>query len=62
MYDSVYKSVNEQTERIITTMFHPCTMCVVDSGKQDGGVDCGVFAISTATSLARGVHLATFDQ
>ena len=62
VYDSVYKSVDEQTERIITTMFHPSTICVVDSQKQDGGVDCGVFAIATATSLAHGVHLATFDQ
>ena len=59
----VYKSVDEQTERINTTMFHLSTICVVDSQKQDGGVDCGVFAIATATSLAmRGVHLATFDQ
>ena len=39
VYDSVYKSVDEQTERIITTMFHPSTICVVDSQKQDGGVE-----------------------
>ena len=64
MYDSVHKPVDEQTERIITTMFNPSTICVVDSQKQDGEVDCGVFAIATATSLAHGVHLnvETFDQ
>ena len=35
---------------------------VVDLQKQDCEVDCGVFAIATATSLAHGEHLATFDQ
>ena len=41
-------------------MFHPTT--IVDSQKQAGGVDCRVFAIATATSLAHGVHLATLNQ
>ena len=31
VYNSVYKSVDEQTERIITIMFNPSTICVVDS-------------------------------
>lgn len=58
VYNSFYKSVDEQRPPCFTRQ----TICVVDSQKPDGGVDCDVFAIATATSLAHGVHLATFDQ
>ncbi len=35
---------------------------LLNTSKQDGGADCGLFAIATATALAFGTSQSTFKQ
>lgn len=60
VYDSVYRSIDEATSTVITTLFQASTLKIIESQKQEGKTDCGVFAIATATALAHGVNLSTY--
>ena len=62
VYDSVYRSVNKATHAVITNLFQSSAVKVVESKKQEGGTDCGLFAIATATTLAHGINPSSFDQ
>ena len=58
MYDSVYASLDDMTHQIIRRMFGthtgPLRVTVVNAPKQQGGSDCGVFAIVVSICLAFG--------
>ena len=54
VYDSVYKSTDKATGAVITNLFQSSAIEMVESQKQEGGTDCGLFAIATATALAYG--------
>lgn len=68
VYDSLYCAVDEATKLIVVNRFQtaggqPPQIKVVRPQKQNGGKDCGVFAIAVATSIAFGHSLTvTFDQ
>ena len=56
VYDSLYASLDQATAVMIQKFFHcsPCNIKLVPSQKQDGLVDCGLFAIANATAIAFG--------
>ena len=54
VYDSLYKSVDKDTKQAILNMFKKVGQVKINSVNmqtQQGGTDCGVFAIAIATSL-----------
>lgn len=56
VYDSLYSSIDQATAKLIQTNFH-CSMLsirLMPCQKQVGAVDCGLFAIAFATSIAFG--------
>ena len=60
VYDSIYSSVDEGTMTVIQNFFEMrenYEAIVIDSQKQIGGKDCGVFAIATATAILSGCNL-----
>lgn len=62
VYDSVYRSIDDTTRAVITKLFQASAIRIVESPKQEGGTDCGVFAIANATALAHGINPSSFDQ
>ena len=62
MYDSVYRSTDEATSAVITNLFQSSAVKIVESQKQEGGTDCGIFAIANATALAHGINPSSFEQ
>ena len=58
VYDSVYTSLDDRTHQIVQSLFssHGSLLRVttVNTPKQQGGSDCGVFAIAVSTCLAFG--------
>ena len=67
VYDSLYKSIDKDTKQAILNMFKKVGKVRINSVNmqtQQGGADCGVFAIAIATSLGYGDDPAklTFQQ
>ena len=64
VYDSAYMSLDESTTKLIANLFHCTNIRVMDSQKQKGAVDCGLFAIANITALAMRIDIAKchFDQ
>ena len=65
VFDSVYCQLDSATKDIIENLFLPDTIKVVQGmQKQEGGRDCGVFAIATITAIAHGYDPTKmkFDQ
>ncbi len=65
VYNSVYNSFNTETKAIISNLFrvsHDIQMAKLQ--KQDGGNDCGLFAIAVSSALASGLDPTkmNFDQ
>jgi len=57
MFDSIFGNVDEQTKKVIFNLFQSSSakkLRVVNSQKQKGSKDCGLFAIAFATALAYG--------
>ena len=52
VYDSVYDSVAEE---LINALFCSTNIVMKKCQKQKGGVDCGLFAVANATTLASGI-------
>lgn len=54
VYDSIYSSLDEMTERMVCNLFHTSTPYVKMQSlkKQVGGTDCGLFAIAVITAIA----------
>ena len=54
IYDSIYNSVEEETKGVVMNLFHLSddpNFQVVETEKQVGSEDCGLFAIATTTQL-----------
>lgn len=64
VYDSLYSTIDEATEKTLKQMFGAKADIEVRNGpKQDGTTDCGLFAIATCISLASdGILPTKFDQ
>lgn len=52
VYDSLYQSVDEKSNGLITKIFGAHKVTMMDGPRQSGTKDCGVFSIATATLLA----------
>ena len=55
IYDSVYSSINKETENVVCGMFNAGSKMQVKMRpfqKQSGGMDCGLFALAAVTALA----------
>lgn len=55
VYDSVYDSVVKETDELINTLFYSTNIVMKKCQKQNGEVDCGLFAVANATALALGI-------
>lgn len=55
VYDSVYDSVAKETEELINALFYSTNIVMKKCQKQNGEVDCGLFAVANATALALGI-------
>lgn len=66
VYDSVYSSLDQETEAVVLNLFQGSLLPVqmAETQKQDGGCDCGLFAIAVATALAfhQDAKTLTFEQ
>ena len=64
MYDSVQSTVDEETNKVFAYLFHSLSVKVMQTQKQVGGNDCGLFAIAIATAIAFGANPTKllFDQ
>ena len=64
VYDSVFSTLDKETNEVVANLFPSASVKVIKSQKQAGGTDCGLFAIATATVLAYGTDLTsiTFIQ
>ena len=59
MYDSVYSSVNKETENVVFKMFNGGSKMTINMRpfqKQSGGADCGLFALAAVTALAFNIN------
>lgn len=57
IFDSIFRNVDSQTKKVLSNLFgclSTLTIKVVNSQKQNGVKDCGLFAIAFATALAFG--------
>ena len=52
MYDSIYSSINKDTHDLIEHLVPGMHVTLKECQKQEGIVDCGLFAIGISTSLA----------
>ena len=55
VYDLVYSTLDSATLDVIANLFHSSTVKMLECQKQEGGKDCGVFAIVYATAIGHGV-------
>jgi hypothetical protein len=64
IYNSVYCTVDEETDKVLANLFHSTSVKVMQTQKQVGGNDCGLFAIAIATAIAFGADPTKllFDQ
>ena len=68
LYDSAYTSAVDHTLQIIAQLFHSKESCiqvqVMNTVKQTGSTDCGLYAIATLTCLALEIDPVSlgFDQ
>lgn len=59
VYDSLYESIDGESANVIFNLFHTSQVTMMNSCKQEGVVDCGVFAIANATAVAHGLNPET---
>ena len=68
VYDSVYRTLDDESTQAILTLFqaatHPLQIQMIQSQKQRGATDCGLFSIATITAIAFHIDptTITFDQ
>lgn len=66
IYDSFYNDIDNHTAKLINNMtdgkIHSSKAHVHSKQKQEGGTDCGVFAIAIATSLLYNLSPLKFQQ
>ena len=51
VYDSLYSTLDTATRDVIANLFHSSTVKMLKCQKQEGGKDCGLFAIAYATAI-----------
>jgi len=58
VYDSTFTYCDKETTCVTENLFHPRTSCLkpMSRQKQNGGVDCGLFAMANATAIAFGIN------
>ena len=64
IYDSIYNSVEEETKGVVMNLFHLSddpNFQVVETQKQVGSEDCGLFAIATTTAILFGVCMTGIE-
>ena len=64
VFDSLYASVDKDTRSTILNLFQIeglLKLNIVKTQTQEGGDDCGLFAIATATALAFGTDPSSSD-
>ena len=52
VYNSVYCTLDKGTTDVLANLFSSSAVKMMDYQKQEGGTDCGLFAIATATAIA----------
>ena len=63
IYDSLFASLDCSTKKLMLQLFGEDVHTIMRScPKQEGGNDCGLFAIAICTALAYGIELTTFNQ
>ena len=55
VYDSVYSILDTATLDVIVNLFHSSMVKMLKCQKQEGGKDCGLFAIAYATAIGHRV-------
>lgn len=55
VYDSLYSTLDTATRDVIANLFHSSTVKMLKCQKQEGGKDCGLFAIAYATAIGHRV-------
>ena len=56
VYDSLYELMDKPCEDIISNLFCNSKIKMMECCKQEGYVDCGIFAIANATAIAHGIN------
>ena len=59
VHDSLYGTLDTSTVNVISNLFHSSSVKMLDCQKQEGGKDCGIFAIAYATAIGHGVDPAS---
>lgn len=64
VYDSMYSKLDPDTEKVIFNLFGAVRLNFVNVQKQEGGSDCGLFAIAISTAISNGINPSRirFDQ
>ena len=64
VYDSVYFDIEEEVKGLINSLFDKETKAVTSKQmpKQKGGSDCGVYAVSVATTLLHGTKIGKYKS
>ena len=63
VFDSLYTFLDKDTTALVLRIFQGSTMVkLVEGPKQIGFIDCGLFAIATATSLVTGISATSYIQ
>ncbi len=62
MYDSLYEMIDSATREIVLNTFRASFVNLMESQKQKGVADCGLFAIAKATSIAYGANPRGYVQ
>ena len=52
MYDLVFGAFDEETTQVVANVFPGATVKMSKMQRQEGGQDCGLFAIAVATAIA----------
>lgn len=60
----MYSTIDEETDEVIANLFHSATVLMIETQKQEGSNDCGLFAIAIATAIVHGADPTRlrFDQ
>lgn len=61
VYDSMFRGLDANTERILYNLFNTRIVKIAKCQQQEGAVDCGLFSIAFATSIAHGVDPTTVE-
>ena len=61
LYDSMYEEIDENTANVIYNLFNTRTVKIAKCQQQEGAVDCGLFSIAFATSIAHGFDPTTVE-